>query len=158
MKQLEILLVEDSPSDVRLIREALKETSVDVGITVARDGMEALEYLHGTERGVNTRPNLILLDLNLPKKNGREVLAEIKTSSKLKQIPVLVMTSSHSDEDIVQAYSLNANCYITKPGDLNQYLNVVKAIENFWFFTATLPDGFQFSQAPGRLNPDSLSG
>jgi chemotaxis family two-component system response regulator Rcp1 len=157
MKQLEILLVEDSPSDVRLIREALKETSVDVGITVARDGMEALEYLHRTEHGVNTRPNLILLDLNLPKKNGREVLAEIKASTTLKQIPVIVMTSSHSDEDIVQAYSLNANCYITKPGDLNQYLSVVKAIEDFWFFTATLPDGFQFSPGPSGLTPGSPS-
>lgn len=158
MKRLEILLVEDCPSDVRLIREALKETSVDIGITVARDGMEALEYLHGTERGVNPRPNLILLDLNLPKKNGREVLVEIKASSKLKQIPVLVMTSSHSDEDVVQAYSLNANCYITKPGDLNQYLSVVRAIESFWFFTATLPDGFQFAQAPGEFSSGSFSG
>jgi chemotaxis family two-component system response regulator Rcp1 len=157
MKRLEILVVEDSPSDVRLIREALKETSVNVGITVARDGMEALEYLHGTERGVNMRPNLILLDLNLPKKNGREVLAEIKASSKLKQIPVVVMTSSHSDEDVAQAYSLNANCYVTKPGDLNQYLSVVRAIEDFWFFTATLPDAFQFSQTSGEFTPDSLS-
>jgi two-component system, chemotaxis family, response regulator Rcp1 len=119
--------------------------------------MEALEYLHGTERGVNRRPNLVLLDLNLPKKNGREVLAEIKASPKLKQIPVLVMTSSHSDEDVIQAYSLNANCYITKPGDLNQYLSVVRAIEAFWFFTATLPDGFHLGQVP-EFRSGSASG
>jgi chemotaxis family two-component system response regulator Rcp1 len=151
MKRLEILLVEDCSSDVRLIREALKETTVNVQITVACDGMEALEYLHGSERGVTTRPNLILLDLNLPRKNGREVLAEIKSSPKLKQIPVLVMTGSRADEDVAQAYALNANCYITKPGDLSEYLNVVRAIEDFWFFTATLPDPFQFSQAEGGI-------
>jgi chemotaxis family two-component system response regulator Rcp1 len=158
MKRLEILLVEDCPSDVRLIREALKQTSVDVGITVARDGMEALDYLRGSERGVNPRPNLILLDLNLPRKNGREVLAEVKSSPKLKQIPVVVMTGSHSDEDVAQAYALNANCYITKPGDLNEYLSVVRAIEDFWFFTATLPDAFQLSQTSGEfIRPGPLS-
>ncbi len=151
MKRLEILLVEDCSSDVRLIREALKETSVAVQINVARDGVEALDYLHGAERGFNTRPNLILLDLNLPRKNGREVLAEIKSSPKLKQIPVLVMTGSHADEDIAQAYALNANCYITKPCDLSEYLNVVRAIEDFWFFTATLPDAFQFSQSGNQI-------
>jgi two-component system, chemotaxis family, response regulator Rcp1 len=159
MKRLEILLVEDCPSDVRLIREALKQTCVDVGITVARDGIEALEYLRGSERGVNRRPNLILLDLNLPRKNGREVLAEIKSSPMLKQIPVLVMTGSHADEDVAQAYALNANCYITKPGDLNEYLSVVRAIEDFWFFTATLPDAFQFFQTSGNsVQPASPSG
>ena len=145
MKQLEILLVEDSQSDVRLIREALKETAVTVKITVARDGVEAMEMLERVERGFNSRPDLVLLDLNLPRKNGREVLAEIKASPNLKQIPVLVMTSSSADEDVVQAYTLNANCYITKPGDLNEYVNVVKAIEDFWFFTATLPDAFRNS-------------
>ena len=159
MKRLEILLVEDCPSDVRLIREALKQTCADVGITVARDGIEALEYLRGSERGLNRRPNLILLDLNLPRKNGREVLAEIKSSPMLKQIPVLVMTGSHADEDVAQAYALNANCYITKPGDLNEYLSVVRAIEDFWFFTATLPDAFQFFQTSGSSGqPASPSG
>ena len=141
MKFLKILLVEDSPSDVRLIREALKETPVPVQITVAQDGVEAMDYLHSTEAGGCVRPDLVLLDLNLPRKNGREVLAEIKSSPNLKQIPVLVMTSSRADEDIAQAYSLNANCYITKPGDLQEYINVVRAIEDFWFLTATLPDG-----------------
>lgn len=140
MKRLEILLVEDSPSDVRLIREVLGETALHVAITVARDGVEAMDYLLRSEHGLATRPDLILLDLNLPRKNGREVLAEVKAAPKLKQIPVLVMTSSKADEDVAAAYSLNANCYITKPGDLAEYVKVVRAIENFWFFTAVLPD------------------
>ena len=152
MKSLKILLVEDSPSDVRLIREALKETPVPVQITVARDGVEAIEYLHQTEVGLATRPDLMLLDLNLPRKNGREVLAEVKSSPSLKQIPVLIMTSSKSDEDVEQAYSLNANCYIAKPADLNEYQNVVRAIEEFWFMTATLPDTFRFPPPIPRLN------
>lgn len=142
MKSLRILLVEDSPSDVRLVREALKETAVPVQISVARDGVEAMDHLHQAEMGLVNCPDLILLDLNLPRKNGREVLSEIKASPRLKQIPVLVMTSSRADEDIAQAYSLNANCYITKPTDLQDYMNVVRAIEEFWFFTATLPDSF----------------
>lgn len=146
MKSLRILLVEDSPSDVRLIREALRETSVPVQITVARDGIEAMDYLHEAEAGVGNVPDLVLLDLNLPRKNGREVLSEVKGSPTLKQIPVLVMTSSRADEDISQAYALNANCYITKPADLRDYVNVVRAIEDFWFITATLPDSFRGAQ------------
>ena len=152
MKSLKILLVEDSPSDVRLIREALKDTPVPVQITVARDGVEAIEYLRQTEVGLATRPDLMLLDLNLPRKNGREVLAEVKSSPTLKQIPILVMTSSRSDEDVEQAYALNANCYITKPGDLNEYVNVVRAIEEFWFMTATLPDNFRLPPPIPRMN------
>ncbi len=140
MKCLRILLVEDSPSDVRLIREALKETPVPVEITVAYDGVEAMNILQQSEAGKADRPDLVLLDLNLPRKNGREVLAEVKSAPNLKQIPVLVMTSSRADEDIAQAYALNANCYITKPGDLGEYINVVRAIEDFWFLTATLPE------------------
>src|SRR3954471_19037991 len=140
MRALRILVIEDCPSDVRLIREALKETPIPVQITVAQDGVEAMAYLRSSETGVNSRPDIVLLDLNLPKKNGREVLAEVKSSPGLKQIPVLVMTSSRADEDISQAYALNANCYITKPGDLQEYINVVRAIEDFWFLTATLPD------------------
>ncbi len=138
MKHLEILLVEDCSSDVRLIREGLKGTPADIKITVARDGVEAMEYLE--KYGGANRPDLVLLDLNLPRKNGREVLAEMKSSPTLKQIPVLVMTSSRADEDVAAAYALNANCYITKPGDLDEYISVVKAIENFWFLTATLPE------------------
>lgn len=140
MRALSILLVEDSPSDVRLIREALKETPLQVDITVKRDGVEAMDHLHQVEQGLQSRPGLVLLDLNLPKKNGREVLAEVKSSPNLKQIPVLVMTSSRADEDVIEAYALNANCYITKPIDLNEYLTVVRAIEDFWFTSATLPD------------------
>ena len=150
MKELEILLVEDSPSDVRLIREALKETPMRVKVIVASDGVEAMEYLHRAETGAANRPDLILLDLNLPRKNGREVLAEVKGSPQLKQIPVLVMTSSHADEDIHSAYSLNANCYITKPADLNEYVNIVRAIEDFWFLTATLPESFPASSMARR--------
>ena len=153
MKKLRILLVEDSPSDVRLIREALRETAVRVEIVVARDGVEAMEMLHQTEEGAALRPDLILLDLNLPRKNGREVLAEIKASAHLKPIPVLVMTSSNADEDILQAYNLNANCYITKPGDLGEYVNVVRAIEEFWFFTATLPDAFRNPYLMAHTSP-----
>jgi chemotaxis family two-component system response regulator Rcp1 len=143
MRSLRILLVEDSPSDVRLIREALKDATVPIQIMLARDGVEATEHLKQSEMGQAIRPDLVLLDLNLPRKNGKEVLAEIKASPNLKQIPVLVMTSSRSDEDIAQAYSLNANCYITKPGDLQEYVHVVRAIEDFWFLTATLPDTYR---------------
>jgi chemotaxis family two-component system response regulator Rcp1 len=145
MRALRILVIEDCPSDVRLIREALKETPIPVQITVAQDGVEAMAYLRSSETGVNSRPDIVLLDLNLPKKNGREVLAEVKSSPGLKQIPVLVMTSSRADEDISQAYALNANCYITKPGDLTEYIHVVRAIEDFWFMTATLPDSYRNS-------------
>ena len=139
MAVLRILLIEDSPSDVRLIREAMKQPPLPLEITVARDGVEATDYLHRAQAGLVHRPDLILLDLNLPRKNGREVLAEVKGDPDLKQIPVLVMTSSKADEDIAAAYNLNANCYIAKPGDLQEYENVARAIEEFWFLTATLP-------------------
>ena len=138
--EMEILLVEDSPSDVGLLREAIKEAPAPVHITVARDGVEAMDYLRATLISGAVRPDLMILDLNLPRKNGQEVLSEVKVHPNLKQIPVLVLTSSRADEDISQAYSLNANCYIAKPGDLSGYLSIVKAIEDFWFLTATLPD------------------
>lgn len=154
MKTLKILLVEDSPSDVRLIREALKDSPVPVQILLACDGVEATDYLRQSEVGCAVRPDLILLDLNLPRKNGKEVLAEIKASPNLKQIPVLVMTSSRSDEDVAQAYSLCANCYITKPGDLQEYVHAVRAIEEFWFLTATLPDvSYRSSAAMHSMTP-----
>ncbi len=140
MHSLNILHVEDSPSDVRLISEALKQTSIPVQITVARDGVEAMDYLRQSESGLVRRPDLILLDLNLPRKNGHEVLAEVKGTPSLRQIPVLVMTSSKADDDVMQAYKLNANCFITKPRDLQEYIDVVRSIEEFWFVTATLPD------------------
>lgn len=154
MRALCILLVEDSPSDVRLIREALKGTAIPVDLHVARDGVEAMDYLRDSTIGLTAKPDLILLDLNLPRKNGREVLAEIKASPRLKPIPVLVMTSSQSDEDIAYAYRFSANCYITKPSDLGQYFHVVKSIEDFWFMTATLPDGFPTGQV---TPPSSIS-
>ena len=143
LRSLKILLVEDSPSDVRLVREAMKESAISVQIVVAKDGVEAMDYLHQAELGLVVRPDLVILDLNLPRKNGREVLAEVKASPNLRQIPVVVMTSSRSDDDIQQAYALNANCYITKPNDLQEYVNVVQSIENFWFLTATLPDSYR---------------
>jgi len=147
LRSLNVLVVEDSPADVRLIREALKGAAVPVQIAVAKDGIEAMDYLHNSE-GKASRPDLMLLDLNMPRKNGREVLAEVKASPALKQIPVLVMTSSHADEDINQAYELNANCYITKPHDFHEYVKVVRAIENFWFITASLPEGFHHGAIP----------
>jgi chemotaxis family two-component system response regulator Rcp1 len=139
MRELRILVIEDCPADVRLIREALKDTPVPVRLSVARDGVEGLDYLHSSEYNPLERPDLVLLDLNLPKKNGCEVLAEMKSDPALKQIPVLVMTSSKADDDIAKVYALNANCYITKPCNLNEYIDVVRAIEGFWFLTATLP-------------------
>jgi chemotaxis family two-component system response regulator Rcp1 len=148
---MNVLVVEDSPADVRLIREALKNGAVPVEITVASDGVEAMEYLHRAE-GQEGAPDLMLLDLNLPRKNGREVLAEVKTSPKLKQMPVLIMTSSRSDEDINQAYALNANGYITKPYDFHEYVNVVLAIEQFWFLTASLPDAFHNRSTPPQAS------
>lgn len=158
MKAIRLLLVEDSASDVRLLKEALKEVGVPVQITVTRDGVEAMEHLRQVELGLTTRPDLVLLDLNLPRKNGREVLAEIKSSSRLKHIPVLVMTSSQAEDDINQCYALNANCYITKPGDLNAYIDVVRAIEDFWFFTARLPEGTPNFRNGSALGPAKLNG
>jgi chemotaxis family two-component system response regulator Rcp1 len=140
MKAMQMLLVEDSASDIRLVREALKETGVPVQLTIKRDGEEALQYLRQAEKGRANWPDLVLLDLNLPRRNGREVLAEVKSAPGLRQIPVLVMTSSQSDDDVNDCYALNANGYITKPSDLNDYIDVLRAIENFWFFTARLPE------------------
>jgi two-component system, chemotaxis family, response regulator Rcp1 len=152
MKSFQILLVEDSLSDIRLIREALKETPVLVEIAVAHDGVEATDYLRKAETDLVARPDLVLLDLNLPRKNGLEVLAEVKASPNLKEIPVLIMTSSRADRDIKEAYRLNANCYIAKPNELADFVNVLRGIEDFWFGTATLPDNFRM---PHPLPPNS---
>jgi chemotaxis family two-component system response regulator Rcp1 len=148
MKSFQILLVEDSLSDIRLIREALKETPVLVEITVAHDGVEATDYLRKAEIELVARPDLVLLDLNLPRKNGLEVLAEVKASPNLKEIPVLIMTSSRADRDIKEAYRLNANCYIAKPNELAEFVHVLRGIEDFWFGTATLPDNFRAHLPP----------
>ena len=139
-KPIEILLVEDNPGDVRLTQEALKEGKVSNNLCVVGDGIEALDFLRkqGKYVGVN-RPDLILLDLNLPKKDGREVLEEIKNDPDLKRIPVVILTTSSTEEDILKSYNLYANCYITKPVDLDQFLKVAKAIEEFWLTIVRLP-------------------
>lgn len=129
---IEILLVEDNPGDVRLTIEALKEGKVANKISVVMDGMDAMAFLrHEGKYKDAPVPDLILLDLNLPKKNGREVLAEIKVDSKLKHIPVVVLTTSQAEKDIIMTYNMHANCYITKPVDFDQFISVVKSIENF---------------------------
>lgn len=140
VRPMQLLLVEDNPGDVRLTKEALKAGEVVVNLNVARDGVEAIDFLRkqGSFQSAPD-PDLILLDLNLPRKNGREVLSEIKNDPTLKKIPVLVMTTSRADQDINRAYSLNANCYITKPMDLDEFLRIVKSIEEFWLKTVTLP-------------------
>ncbi len=137
---IEILLVEDNPGDVRLTQEALKDGKVRNNMRVVKDGVEALKFLRreGKYAGM-PRPDLILLDLNLPKKDGREVLAEIKGDEVLKRIPVVVLTTSRAEQDILKAYDLHANCYITKPVDLDQFITVVKSIEDFWLTIVKLP-------------------
>lgn len=137
---IEILLVEDNPGDVRLTREALREGKVLNNLNVATDGQEAIEFLRreGEFKDV-PRPDLILLDLNLPKKDGREILAEIKADESLKRIPIVVLTTSQAEKDIIQSYNLGVNCYITKPVDLDQFIYVVKSIEEFWLTVVTLP-------------------
>ena len=139
-KPIEILLVEDSPGDVRLTKEALKEGKVLNNLSVATDGVEAMAFLHKEGRYKDApRPDLILLDLNLPKKNGREVLAEIKEDPKLKRIPVVVLTISDDEHDILESYDLHANCYITKPVDLERFISIVKSIDEFWLTIVKLP-------------------
>ncbi len=137
---MEVLLVEDNPGDVRLTQEAFREGRVPVHLTVASDGVEAIEILNQRGRySSSPRPDLILLDLNLPRKTGREVLVEIKADDDLRRIPVIIMTTSRADQDIQRAYNLNANCYITKPVEFEEFVRVVQSIENFWLLTATLP-------------------
>ena len=139
-RPIEILLVEDNPGDVRLTVEGLKESKVRNNLHVARDGVEAMEFLHREGKHTSAvRPDLILLDLNLPRMDGREVLAEIKSDPKLKTIPVVVLTTSRAEHDVLRSYELQANCYITKPVDLEQFITVVKSIEDFWFTIVTLP-------------------
>ena len=139
---VEILLVEDNPGDVRLTREALKEAKVRNNLHVVDDGVKALEFLR-REKGYEdaVRPDLVLLDLNLPRKSGREVLEEIKKDPNLLQIPVVVLTSSEAEQDIAQAYELHANCFVTKPVDLDQFISVVRSLEDFWLTIVRLPSG-----------------
>jgi two-component system, chemotaxis family, response regulator Rcp1 len=139
-RPVEILLVEDNPGDVRLTREALTEAKVRNNLYVASDGVQAIAFLRREgEFAGSVRPDLILLDLNLPRKDGREVLEEIKADPALRQIPVVILTSSQAEQDIVRAYDLHANCYISKPVDLDQFIKVVKSIEDFWFAIVKLP-------------------
>jgi two-component system, chemotaxis family, response regulator Rcp1 len=137
---VDILVVEDSVGDARLIQEALNTGKIKNKINFVKDGVEAMEFLYKSGKYSNvTQPDLIILDLNLPRKDGRQVLSEIKNDEKLKQIPVVVMTISSAEEDILKSYNLHANCFITKPIDFNQFAKVVKSIENFWFSIVKLP-------------------
>jgi len=139
-KPIVILLVEDNPGDVRLTIESLKESKVPNKVHTVEDGAEAVAFLRRQGKYADVvRPNLILLDLNLPKKNGREVLAEIKADEDLKRIPVLILTISRAEEDVLKSYNLHANCYLIKPVDLDQFLVLVRSIEEFWLNTVKLP-------------------
>jgi CheY-like chemotaxis protein len=139
-RAVEILLVEDNEGDVRLTREALREGHLRNHLHVAEDGERALDFLYRRGEYVDApRPDLILLDLNLPRRDGREVLAEIKNDPSLKRIPVVVLTTSRAEADLVRMYDLHANCFITKPVDFDQFIQVVKTIENFWFTIVVLP-------------------
>ena len=148
VKPIEILLVEDNPGDVRLTIEALKEAKVINHLTVVKDGVVALTFPR--RQGSYTaapRPHLIVLDLNLPRKDGREVLADIKADDNLKRIPVVVLTTSQDEQDVLKSYNLHANCYITKPVDLDQFVRVVRSIEDFWLGIVVLPISHQHGAA-----------
>lgn len=139
-RAIEILLVEDNPADVRLTMEALKESKIRNQLNVAENGVEALAYLRQEgEFADKATPDIILLDLNLPKKDGREVLQEIKSDERLRRIPVVILTTSQAEQDILRAYDLHANCYIQKPVDLDQFLRVIRSIEDFWLTIVKLP-------------------
>jgi two-component system response regulator len=138
--EIEVLLVEDSEADATLVEESLQDSKLKVNLQVVHDGVEAVNYLNkrGEYRGVST-PDIIILDLNLPKKDGREVLEDIKGDENLKRIPVVVLTTSSAEEDIYRSYKLHANCYITKPLDFEQFAKIVASIEDFWFTIVKLP-------------------
>ncbi|HEY9802961.1 MAG TPA: response regulator [Leptolyngbyaceae cyanobacterium] len=137
---IEVLLVEDNPGDAELTRIALEDSKISVNLNIVEDGVEAMAFLRKQDKYSNVpHPDIVLLDLNLPRKDGREVLAEIKTDNHLKRIPVVVLTTSQAEEDIIKAYNLSANCYITKPVDFDQFVRIVQSIENFWFAIVKLP-------------------
>lgn len=137
---IEVLLVEDNPGDALLTRIALEDSKISVNLSVVEDGVEAMAFLRKQDKYADVpHPDIVLLDLNLPKKDGREVLAEIKGDEHLRRIPVVVLTTSQAEEDIVKAYNLAANCYITKPVDFDQFVRIVRSIENFWFAVVKLP-------------------
>jgi CheY-like chemotaxis protein len=137
---IEILLVEDNPGDVRLTEEALTESKVRNTLHVARDGVEAIEFLRGRDgNGGGSKPDIILLDLNLPRMNGREVLATIKADPELRRIPVVVLTTSRAEQDILETYDLHANCYIVKPVGLDEFITIVRSVEDFWLSIVRMP-------------------
>jgi two-component system, chemotaxis family, response regulator Rcp1 len=139
-RPIELFLVEDNPGDIRLAKEMFKEANLRLNLTVAEDGVQAMDYLRKVCSDPRMpKPELIILDLNLPKKDGREVLSEIKSNSELKRIPVIILTSSTSAEDVSKAYGEHCNCYIAKPVDLDEFARIVKIIEEFWFKTVILP-------------------
>jgi CheY-like chemotaxis protein len=140
-RPIEILLVEDNPGDVRLTIEALRDSKVRNNLQVASDGVQAMAYLRKEGQYADVvRPDLVLLDLNLPRKDGRQVLSEIKTDPDLRTIPVVILTTSQAEQDVLQSYQLQANCYITKPVDLEQFITVVRSIQDFWLTIVTLPN------------------
>ena len=139
-RPIEIMLVEDNPGDVRLTREALKEAKVRNNLSVVDDGVEAMKFLHRKgSYATAPRPDIILLDLNLPRKDGRQVLAEVKADPDLRRIPVVILTTSKAEEDILKTYDLHANCFISKPVDFEQFIRVIQSIEHFWLAIVTLP-------------------
>lgn len=142
LRAIVILLVEDNPGDVELAREALGMGKLHNSLHVAQDGVAAMDFLNKVGKyAASPRPDLIILDLNLPKKDGRQVLAEIKADDDLKRIPVVILTTSSAEEDVLKSYNLHANCYITKPLDMKQFLHVVQSIEEFWLSIVVLPNG-----------------
>ncbi len=154
VRPLEILLVEDSPSDTELTVEALKEAKVHNHLSVVEDGVQALQFLRQQGPFAEApRPDLIMLDLNLPRKDGREVLAEIKADERLKTIPVVVLTTSRAEQDVLRAYELHANCYVTKPVGFEQFLEVVRSIEDFWLVLVSLPPHLKSSPGAGGPRP-----
>ena len=139
-RTIEVLLIEDNPGDVNLTRLALADRAINVNLSVVPDGVEAMNFLHRQgEYQQAVHPDLILLDWNLPRKDGREVLVEIKTNERLQRIPIVVLTTSQAEEDIRKAYDLHANCYITKPVDFQKFVQIIQSIENFWFTIVQLP-------------------
>lgn len=137
---IEVLLVEDNPGDAQLTRIALEDSKISIHLNVVEDGVEAMAFLRKQDKYVKAaHPDIVLLDLNLPRKDGREVLAEIKGDENLRRIPVVILTTSQAEEDILKAYNLCANCYITKPVDFDQFVKIVQSIENFWFAIVKLP-------------------
>lgn len=139
-RQIEVLLVDDNPGDARLTRIAFEEGNMQIHLNVVEDGVEAMAFLRKQGKYAEVaHPDLVLLDLNLPKKSGTEVLAQIKADETLKRIPVVILTTSQADKDILEAYNLYANCYITKPVDFDQFVSIIKSIEDFWFTIVKLP-------------------